>query len=153
MSKPPDLDALARNYLDLWQAQLTALADDEELAELTARAIDLMNSGATALLAAVAPATTAPEAPGAGARDREARGRGRAADDETPTGRTDEGCAKPGGAASRSPAASPPRRDPGDDVDELARRLALVEKRLAALETGTRGPGARTRRGPRRSRT
>ncbi|HJO69467.1 MAG TPA: hypothetical protein QF804_07265 [Rhodospirillales bacterium] len=139
MPKPPDLDALARTYLELWQAQLTALADDENLAEITVRTINLMNSGATTLLA--------------DAGDRKAKGRGRAADDETPTDRTDETQTKPGRAASRSPAAPPARRDPGDDVDELARRLALIDERVAALEAGTRRPSARTRRGARRSRT
>lgn len=46
MSDPPDLDDLARCYLDLWQDQLSALADDDEVAEVMARTLELMTPGA-----------------------------------------------------------------------------------------------------------
>ncbi len=49
MSDPPDLDDLARRYLDLWQDQLSALADDDEVAEVMARTLELMTTGAAAL--------------------------------------------------------------------------------------------------------
>jgi hypothetical protein len=37
MAESPDLAALARRYVDLWQDQLTAMAADPALAESTAR--------------------------------------------------------------------------------------------------------------------
>src|SRR5690349_19587468 len=37
MAESPDLAALARRYVDLWQDQLTAMAADPALAETTAR--------------------------------------------------------------------------------------------------------------------
>ncbi len=49
MSDPPDLDDLARRYLDLWQDQLAGLADDDEVAEVMARTLELMTTGAAAL--------------------------------------------------------------------------------------------------------
>jgi hypothetical protein len=45
MAEPPDLSALAKRYVDLWQDQLIAMAADPALAEGTAR-----------LLAALVPA-------------------------------------------------------------------------------------------------
>jgi hypothetical protein len=50
MAEPPDLAALARRYVDLWQDQLTAMAADPALAESTAR-----------LLAALVPAGWPPQ--------------------------------------------------------------------------------------------
>ncbi len=49
MSDPPELDDLARRYLDLWQDQLAGLADDDEVAKVMARTLELMTTGATAL--------------------------------------------------------------------------------------------------------
>jgi hypothetical protein len=37
MAEPPDLSALAKRYVDLWQDQLIAMAADPVLAESTAR--------------------------------------------------------------------------------------------------------------------
>ena len=49
MSDPPELDDLARRYLDLWQDQLAGLAADDEVAEVMARTLELMTTGAAAL--------------------------------------------------------------------------------------------------------
>ncbi len=51
----------------------------------------------------------------------------------------------PPGAAAAAPAS----RQRGDALDELARRLAAVEDRLAALETGAPGGGKRAAAKPR----
>ncbi|MBY0430690.1 MAG: hypothetical protein K2Q10_05795, partial [Rhodospirillales bacterium] len=52
MSETPDLQALARRYLDLWQDQMTALAADPSLAEALARTVTLMGTGAAAFAGA-----------------------------------------------------------------------------------------------------
>ncbi len=49
MSDPPELDDLARRYMDLWQDQLAGLATDDEVAEVMARTLELMTTGAAAL--------------------------------------------------------------------------------------------------------
>jgi hypothetical protein len=49
MAEPPDLSALAKRYVDLWQDQLIAMAADPALAESTAR-----------ILAALVPAAWPP---------------------------------------------------------------------------------------------
>ena len=48
MAKPPDLDALAKQYLDLWQQQLGSVAKDQQTADIMAQTIELMNTGAAA---------------------------------------------------------------------------------------------------------
>ena len=45
---PPELDELARLYLDLWQDQWTALANDPMVAEAMARGFQMMGPGAAA---------------------------------------------------------------------------------------------------------
>ena len=44
----PELDELARRYLDLWQDQWTALANDPMVAEAMARGFQMMGPGAAA---------------------------------------------------------------------------------------------------------
>lgn len=141
MSDPPDLHALAQRYLDLWQEQLAGLAGDREVAELMARTIELMNTGATAF-ASMAQSAAAPP-------DGEAKGGEPAKRDDTDTKQ------KPG-AASRAPGAQAPGAARGaadDDLAECARRLGALEKRVATLEAGTRRGrgGAKGGSRPRRS--
>src|SRR5262249_34592586 len=45
MSEPPNLEALARRYLDLWQDQATALAGDGELARQIGQWLSMMQAG------------------------------------------------------------------------------------------------------------
>ena len=125
MSEPPDLDALAKRYLDLWQDQLGAVSKDRETAEIMAQTMELMNAGATAFATMAA----AQENPNKGNADDDAN----AAPTDTP--RTDRGTA----AAAAAPGAS------DSDLDELARRLERLEKRLDTLEAGAAKsrPGAR----------
>jgi glutathione S-transferase len=109
MSQPPDIEALARRYLDLWQDQASALAGDAEFARQLGRWLTLMQSGMAHAFQAAA--TTS--APGS----------------QTPT-------AAPGDGQPR--------------LDELARRFALLEERIARLEAGAGGKrkpaGSGTRR-------
>lgn len=112
MPEPPDLDELAQRYLDLWQDQLAELAGDDGVAEVMARTIELMTSGAWAFSTL------------AGAK----RSEGGGADDTDTGGRT---------AVATAAGAAHGHTDGG--VAELARRLAVLEGRIAALEGG---PGA-----------
>lgn len=102
----PDLQDMARRYLDLWQDHLNAVAQDKDTAETLARTMALMSSGAQAF---------ADSAKGATARD-----------DDT---------SEPGANSGTTPSTdasggSDPR------FDEFARRLAAIEERLAKLESG-----------------
>src|SRR5215471_18848015 len=114
-SPPPDIEALARRYLDLWQDQATALAGDAELARQLGRWFSVMQSGMANAVQAAASSTPAPGDPATGAS----------------TGKPAAGAAAPAAASG------------GGELrlDELARRLAAVVERLARLEAGAGGPG------------
>jgi uncharacterized small protein (DUF1192 family) len=133
MTKPPDLDALARQYLDLWQDQLAGMAQDPEVTEMMARTVELMNTNMAAFTlfaqSALGAATGRPKSTKVNGHDTPAPQR------RTP----------PATAGSKAAAAA--SGDPNLDVDELLRRIAALEKRLAALEAGP----AKKRGGPRKS--
>jgi hypothetical protein len=118
MAEPPDLEDLARRYLDLWQQQMTQIAADPELAETVRRLFGPWLGGGWP------PATYA----------------------RTDGERTD-------GATSRSASDRAPSRDRGDELELVARRLADVEKRLAALESGAQGGRRKAPARPRRTRS
>ena len=108
MSDEAELDELARRYLDLWQDQMSALAADPAYAEALGRLLGAMGLAD--------PAAGGKADDGKGAR---------------------EGGDEPGsGAAGTSAAAAAPHAG-GPDLEFLLRRLAALEKRVAALESGT----------------
>jgi hypothetical protein len=117
MSEPPNLEALARRYLDLWQDQATALAGDAELARQIGQWLSMMQAGMVHGF----------QSPNAAKPDT--------------GGKTTIGTATP---ATPSGGGQP-------GLDELARRLAALEKRLDRLEAGAKSsrpkPRGRTRRG------
>src|ERR1700688_5000303 len=102
MPRPPDLEALARRYVELWQDQIAATAVDPELTDGLARMMHLVGGGLAAqagfleslwpdLVARAAapsrpaPPTTPPEGPRhEGAAQPEAEPRGRAAPEASP---------------------------------------------------------------------
>jgi len=100
-----EIDELAGRYLDLWQKHLAALAADGEVAELVAKSVELMNSSAAAIAAM-----------NLGNEDNA----GATANPWISTG---------------SAAAGAAHGDPDHDVDELARRVAELEKRVDDLES------------------
>lgn len=107
---------LAKRYLDLWQKQLSGQVGDSNLAESMGQAIDMMNQGAQAFTAAVA---------------RQAA---------TAGGRAQDGSATDGSAA-----AAAAHGHGGVDLADIARRLRVLEQRIAAMEarigqTGSRDP-------------
>ncbi len=153
MSDTPDLDELAERYLDLWQDQMTALASDPEFAEVMNRLLASSAAAMPDLAAAWAKWPAAMAGLGAGGRTQD----GKAAE-QTDGG---PGTARTGGkgrtrAAKRSPRAKAAAVAPGDrgaDLVELARRLAALEDRVAALESNP-GRGRGSARGrPRKARS
>ncbi len=151
MADPPDFAALAREYLDLWEDQLAAMAADSTLAEQTARFFETMgraeataNPLATAQMAAMAQQfmTLAGLAAGGKAGDDERTG-GDATD--VPPNRTTPGPAPAAAALD----------DSAQQLAQLTSRFAAVEERLDRLEAGSGGArsSAQPATGKRRSGT
>ncbi|MDP6816286.1 MAG: hypothetical protein QF582_23960, partial [Alphaproteobacteria bacterium] len=107
----PDLQALARRYLDLWERQAAAMAGDADTAEVMARWLSALVTG---------------EGPAVGANPAQGDEIG---GDGSETGATGSG----------APAAGPAHLGGDDDVAEFARRLAECARRITALEAGTGG--------------
>src|SRR5689334_19246817 len=109
MAEPPDLETLARRYLDLWQEQVAAMAADPEMSEFMGRLMQAMTAG-----------------PGASMM----MPWGFPANQESDGNRPFSSAAPAGGAAPARAAS-----DDGDrDVGELRERLAALEAQLARLE-------------------
>jgi hypothetical protein len=153
MSDQLDLEELARRYLDLWQEQATALAADPNFAaalkdlyaggEAAARLGDAVAAWGAMLPPGLFPGGLPPRHPDdsqGGSDDQAADGR---AEREASTARRG---AKPPGP----PAPGAASHDGGHDLDEFARRLAALEERIAALESGARGKGRGAARKPRK---
>jgi hypothetical protein len=124
MSERVDIDELARRYLDLWQDQMTALAGDREFAESLQKLMTAMGTAGDAA------GTAAPEFQRAwmGVMTGQQPGQPTkaTADDGTP------------GRAPGAPAAATAPDGGSADLDQLARRLAALEERIAALEAGAK---------------
>jgi hypothetical protein len=116
---PPDPQALARDWITIWQSELAALATDRELHESWIRWVTLWAQAAHAATSLL---------PGAAPPHEPAPGRA--------------GSAAPAGPAA--PVAAPDARDA--TIERLAERVAELERRLAGLlppaGPGDRGPGA-----------
>jgi hypothetical protein len=108
MAEPPDLETLARRYLDLWQEQVAAMAADPEMSDLMARLMQAMMAG-----------------PGAAKMPWDFPA------NQESDGNRPFSSAPPSGGAAPARAAS----DHGDrDVAELRERLAALEAQLGRLE-------------------
>ena len=152
MTKPPDLEALARRYVELWQDQIAAAASDPELTEALVRMMQLMGGGLAASTALWqnlwAGATSRQAAPQGGGgfgpgsmygHDGSRQHYPTSWPTSWPTGWASPAAPGPAPAAGASDVG-------GVDLAQLDARLAVLEKRLAAVETGARTP----RRSPRR---
>lgn len=115
MPKQPDLERLANAYLDLWQDQMAAMAADPVLTETMSRLFALTSAGA---------------GPAFSQEAEQSRDANRQNSKQSGNG------AEPTTAAGAEAAAAAPR-DGGYDLGELARRIAAIEERLAALESGS----------------
>jgi uncharacterized small protein (DUF1192 family) len=127
--QPPDLGALAKRYLDLWQEQVASVAADPALAEVMARGLAMMTQSAQA----VAQATGLDRAKAAQQPDKH--------DGSNPANRSQ----RPAAAAAASD-------DPRLDHDQLAGRVAALEERVARLEAALGAKGATVAPKPGRSR-
>lgn len=123
MSDAPDLNDLAKRYIDLWQEHLSDLAADGDVTDTIARTIELMSGSASAIAAFNMQMTEAAL---------------------KQTGSTDEGTKSDGGqpdpktgqsAPSGTTPPAPAHGGSNPDVDELTRRVAKLEKRLNQLES------------------
>jgi hypothetical protein len=136
MSGAPDTDkaaieGLARSFLDLWQDQLAAVAGDADLAETLNRMFAAWNLGAVAHM------------PGGWAKRGQTRNGADGAANETGQQRGRNSAASATSSPAGSAASATPSGGGGGELDQLKRRIAVLESRLAALETGA----ARGRRG------
>lgn len=130
MGDQPDFAALARQYLDLWEDQLTAMAADPDLSEQSARFFEAMTrlgKDANPMLSANL----------AEFLQRAQTGNANAQNTSAPT-------------PDRTETATPAPGDRDDRLDQLARRLAAVEERLNRLESAGRKPRGRTTGGTRK---
>ena len=143
MTKPPDLDKLAQQYLDLWQTQLAGMAADREVADLMARTLELMNAGAAGFANAAQQAMT--QTGMATTKDSGSPDDGR----PDATGSSSTATASGGAGAGPAPAAAPSGAA-NHDLDDLAGRVAALEKRMAELEAGTGGSRKRAPAKPRK---
>jgi hypothetical protein len=144
-ARTPDLEALARDWITLWQSELAAIAADREAQESWQAILALWAGAAGAMLAAAPRAWPSHASPGPAAHSHAQPSH------EHPDGRA--GTAAPPG--TEAAAAAPDPRDA--EVDRLARHVAELESRLAELEHGVRRGDSGHRRGaagpgPRRQR-
>ncbi|WP_245699251.1 hypothetical protein [Rhodospira trueperi] len=128
---PPDLQALARRYLDLWQEQLGSMARDPAVSEALARSFSLMTQG-------LADAVNPPQGPSATAAS-EQTGEGHA--DPEPTVAANANANANANAADASRAASAGRASghAGPVDDDMAARVERLEQRVALLEAALGG--------------
>ena len=113
-----EIEEMARDWITLWQSELSAIASDREMQEAWVRLLSFWAGAATAMLRAMPPERTSDLA------RRE----------------------QPGGSAGPSPqagaTAAPLAPSPGDAaLERIDRRLACLEERLAILERRLRREG------------
>ena len=107
---PPDVDGLAKRYVDFWEQHMATLNADPEVAKTIAQTMNLMSAGAaqmTTIMQGIAAAQHKPDN----------------------TGDVDRKSEAPIAASDQSAPDSPEH-----DVRELSRRIAELERRLTALE-------------------
>ncbi len=128
MTDTPDFAALAREYLDLWEDQLTAMAADPKLAEQSARFFEAMG-GTGAAANPMAPSQMAAMA------QQFMTLAGLAAGGKATDANATDGPAKSPAAGAPPPAVAPD--DSAQLLAELTSRLAALEERLDRLEAGS----------------
>lgn len=144
MAEPPDLQDLAKRYLDLWQDQLRAMAADPDTMASVARMLSAAagQSGPEGAPAAVASPLAWWQAAAAAMQTLSPMGGATPLDPAFATGRA--------AAEARSPAASAASDGSGGGLRDLERRLAALEARLDALEPGVRTGGGSAKGKPRK---
>jgi hypothetical protein len=148
MTDAPDLDTLAQQYLDLWQDHVTALANDPSVHRALSQALAVSGmappAGGNAADAGMAQAqaiAAAWPAMMAAAMGNPVAAAMQASGEESGRGH-DNGRAH--GTASAAAASG----DGAGHLDELLRRVAALEDRLAALESERAGDRRAQRAAP-----
>ncbi|MEL0018540.1 MAG: hypothetical protein VW709_01595 [Rickettsiales bacterium] len=118
MGEPPDINDIAKRYLDLWQDQMSGMAADPEWIAAMSRLC--LSAGAAGDPARLAENFTA----GLEALKASFDGTTGGAAGDAKRQQTEVGSAPAAGASD----------DGGDDIRELRHRLAALEERLARLE-------------------
>ena len=116
MTKAPDMDQLARRYLDLWQGQVAALSNDPAFADAMVKAYSLMTQGTEAVA----------KAAGMAMAQKKTEAQDFNADSKAPP---------------RPPSPAAPTVEPSLDVVHLARRVAELEDRVVHLEAALAAAG------------
>src|SRR5215470_774783 len=127
MTDVPDLDGLARRYLDLWEEQAIAWAGDATLADSLRLWLGFAGMG---------PVGATRTGPGGEGDSWHGRGNHIGGPRQP----------EPGAAARSAPAAGASGNG-DDDMARLTRRLAALERRLARLEAGVPPAAGRDRAG------
>ncbi len=147
MADEPELDELARRYLELWEDHVQAMAADPGVSEQFGRFLQSM-----AQMAPWSDAAPAGQAPAAAqmqdwmAAMAAMTGTGPRRPDQTGGAGNDDG------HTQKRPETAGATPGPGMAVlAELAHRLGAVEQRLAALEAGGGGTGKRAAAGDRKT--
>jgi hypothetical protein len=135
MTDTPDIEELARRYLDLWQDQTAALVNDPEVAGTMGQLYAAMSKGMTGFFATCGASGRHTGEEGADSTDiRSAR-------------------AAPSADSFGTAPVAPASGGSGLDVADLATRIATLEERVRTLETALAasggGPTAASRK-PRR---
>ena len=134
----PDFAALAREYLDLWEDQLAAMAGDTALAEQSARFFQAMGGTDTAANPMANPmANPAATAQMAAMAQQFMTLAGLAAGGKVNDGDPANNPALSNAARPAAPAAA--SGDGAQQLAELSSRLAALEERLDRLEAGSGG--------------
>tara|TARA_R110002124_G_scaffold80789_1_gene213631 strand:+ start:51705 stop:52250 length:546 start_codon:yes stop_codon:yes gene_type:complete len=139
MADQPDLDQLAKQYLDLWQDHMQSMAADPKVTETMSQMTQMMTGSATAFAALAQQAINAGKQPPTPSTSGPST--------EPPTHEPSDdgpGATTPAPDGPGTPAPGAAHGGADLDMAELARRLDGIERRLAALESGTGG----ARKGP-----
>ena len=128
-----DLQQMAKQYVDLWEQQIKALAGDDALAQTMAQTMELMNAGAANVAAMMQKAATQ----GNGTENRTGADDG--SDNSADKNAGNAATERKAGAHAKAAGAAPGRTEP--DVRELTLRIAELERRLARLEGLTEPSG------------
>jgi len=157
----PDLETLARRYLDLWQDQWAAWAADPEMAENLSRLFQLTGQAFASMMPFgryPGASTTAggsaqplcvmvPNCPFALAAAGFAHPGSNVGGADVTTERTETNAAD-ASAATGATSARPASHSGAEYVAQLLSRIAYLEKRVVALEAGAARPRYRARKGP-----
>jgi hypothetical protein len=132
MTDAPDIEQLARRYLDLWQDQAAAMVNDPALAETIGQTYALMSKGAAAFFAAGSP---------------EKSNREEGADSKDVRSAENTKVSSPGAASSATLSG-------GSSLDsaDLATRVADLEERVLRLEASFAAGGGRSKTKSRKGR-